>query len=80
MMIAAMTPMTIPAIAPPLRPLLLEVAAIPAAAVGAADADSKGTVVVIEPVAVVVVVTELVGRMNAVAVFVPSVVDMTEAR
>lgn len=75
---AAITPMTIPAIAPPLRPLLVVVDVIPAAlaAVDAAVADMKPTVVVIDPVDVVVVMTLLVGRMKAVAVFV-DVVDVT---
>lgn len=67
--------MTIPAIAPPLRPLLAVVEVMPAALlapvpVGEAVADMKGTVVVIEPVDVVVVMTLLVGRIKAVAVFV----------
>ena len=62
--------MTIPAIAPPLRPLLLiEGAAAAAVAVEAADVGVwKGTVVVAEPVVVIVVATLLVGRMNAVFV------------
>ena len=62
--------MTIPAIAPPLRPLLLiEGAAAAAVPVEAADVGVwKGTVVVAEPVVVIVVATLLVGRMNAVFV------------
>ncbi len=60
--------MTIPAIAPPLRPLLLTDGAA-AAAVAAADVGVwKGTVVVADPVVVIVVATLLVGRMNAVFV------------
>lgn len=53
--------MTIPAIAPPLRPLLL-VVDMPAAAVVAAAPVWKGTVVVAEPVDVTVVIALLVGR------------------
>ncbi len=63
-----MTPMTMPAMAPPLRPLFV-VEAIPAVAfveVGVL----KGTVVVGEPVAVTVWTVLLVGRMNAEAVLV----------
>ena len=62
--------MTIPAIAPPLRPLLLiEGAAAAEVAVEAADVGVwKGTVVVADPVVVIVVATLLVGRMNAVFV------------
>ena len=69
-MMAARTPMTIPAIAPPLRPLLLTEGAA-AAADEEAPADVgvwKGTVVVADPVVVIVVATLLVGRMNAVFV------------
>ena len=68
---AARTPMTIPAIAPPLRPLLLTDGAAAAAVAAADPADVgvwKGTVVVAEPVVVIVVATLLVGRMNAVFV------------
>ena len=64
----AMTPMTMPAIAPPLRPLLV-VEAVPAVAfveVGVL----KGTVVVGEAVEVRVCTVLLVGRMKADAVFV----------
>ena len=63
--------MTIPAMAPPLRPLLAVVEAVPAALlapVADADAVMKGTVVVIEPVDVTVVATLVVGRMKAVLV------------
>lgn len=71
MMMPAMTPITIPAIAPPLRPLLLVVELIPAALLAPeAEAEGvwKGTVVVAEPVEVTVVSALLVGRINAVAV------------
>lgn len=79
---ARMTPITIPAIAPPLRPLLVVVDVMPTAlpAVDAAVAETKGTVVVIEPVDVVVVMTLLVGRMKAVAVFVVVVGATTLSR
>lgn len=63
--------MTIPAIAPPLRPLLAVVEVMPAA-LFAPEAEAEGvwngTVVVAEPVDVTVVAALLVGRMNAVAV------------
>lgn len=71
--------MTIPAMAPGLRPLLDVVEVIPAAALAfEADADGvmKGTVVVAEPVDVTVVSALLVGRMNAVAVDVEASVVM----
>lgn len=74
--------MTIPAMAPALRPLLAVVEAIPAALPvleAEADAVMKGTVVVIEPVDVTVVATLVVGRMKAVLVAV-AVVDKTEFR
>lgn len=69
----ASTPMTIPAIAPAERPLLVVVAVIP----GSADPDAEappavgvtnGTVVVAEPVDVTVTAALLVGRTNALAV------------
>ena len=63
--------MTIPAMAPPLRPLLDVVEVTPAALVAVeveADAVMKGTVVVMEPVDVTVVATLVVGRMKAVLV------------
>ena len=63
--------MTIPAMAPALRPLLAVVTAVPAALlVLEADADAvmNGTVVVMEPVDVTVVATLVVGRMKAVLV------------
>lgn len=65
----AMTPITIPAIAPPLNPLLEDVtaAALPAPE-AVAEGVMKGTVVVAEPVVVTVVAALLVGRMKAVAV------------
>ena len=74
--------MTMPAMAPPLRPLLAVVAVMPAALLAlelAADAVMKGTVVVIEPVDVTVVATLVVGRIKLVAVAV-DVVDITEFR
>ena len=64
----AMTPMTMPAMAPPLRPLL-DVEAIPAVALVEVGV-LKGTVVVGEPVEVTVWTVLLVGRMNAEAVLV----------
>lgn len=65
-----MTPITIPAIAPPLSPLLDVVETPAALPAPEADADGvmNGTVVVAEPVDVTVVAALLVGRMNAVAV------------
>ncbi len=66
-MIPKSTPMTMPAIAPGLRPLLVVVAVMPAVApptVGLAD--WKGTVVVAEPVEVTVWTVLLVGRTKAV--------------
>ena len=63
--------MTIPAIAPPLSPLLLTegAAAVPVDAADDAEVGVwKGTVVVADPVVVIVVATLLVGRMNAVFV------------
>ena len=76
-MMPAITPITIPAIAPPLRPLLLVVEVMPAA-LPAPDAEAvgawKGTVVVAEPVEVTVVAALLVGRINAVAVEGPGTV------
>ncbi len=74
--------MTIPAIAPALRPLLAVVEVMPAALLALeaeADAVMKGTVVVIEPVDVTVVATLVVGRMKLVAVAV-AVVEITEFR
>ena len=74
--------MTIPAMAPALRPLLDAVAVIPAALLAfeaEADAVIKGTVVVMDPVDVTVVATLVVGRMNAVLVAAAvAVVDITE--
>lgn len=64
-MTPAMTPMTIPAMAPPLNPLLLVVACMPAVApptVGLAV--PKGIVVVADPVDVTVWTVLLVGRTN----------------
>ena len=76
--------MTMPAMAPALRPLLAVVAVIPAALLALeADADAvmNGIVVVIEPVDVTVVATLVVGRMNAVLVAAAvAVVDITEFR
>ena len=76
--------MTIPAMAPALRPLLAVVAVVPAALLAleaGADAVMKGTVVVIEPVDVTVVATLVVGRMKAVLVAAAvAVVDTTEFR
>ena len=66
-----MTPITMPAIAPGVRPLLLVVEAmptVPAPADAVAEADWKGTVVVAEPVEVTVVAALLVGRKGAVLV------------
>ena len=63
--------MTIPAMAPPLKPLLEVAAVMPAALLALeaeADAVMKGTVVVMEPVVVTVVATLVVGRMKAVLV------------
>ena len=71
--------MTIPAMAPPLRPLLAVVEAVLLALVADADAVMKGTVVVIEPVDVTVVATLVVGRMKAVLVA-AAVVGTTEFR
>lgn len=67
---AASTPITIPAIAPALRPLLdvVEAPAAPAAAVAEAEGVWKGTVVVAEPVDVTVVAALLVGLKGAVFV------------
>ncbi len=56
--------MTIPAIAPPDRPLVVAVAAKPAVEPRLVGAE-KGTVVVAEPVEVMVLTPLLVGRMNA---------------
>lgn len=74
--------MTIPAMAPPLRPLLAVVAVMPAALLALeaeADAVMKGTVVVMDPVDVTVVATLVVGRMKAVLVAAAvAVVDITE--
>lgn len=61
------TPMTIPAIAPPLRPLLVTVADMPATA-AVLTGVWKGTVVVAEPTEVTVTTVALVGRINAVTV------------
>lgn len=60
--------MTMPAMAPPDRPLLLLVGVIPAAPAEAEAALGvwKGTVVVAEPVDVTVVAALLVGRRGAV--------------
>lgn len=73
--------MTIPAMAPALRPLLDVVAVMPAALLAleaGADAVMKGTVVVMEPVDVTVVATLVVGRIKAVLVAVAvAVVDIT---
>ena len=73
--------MTIPAMAPPLKPLLEVVAVMPAALLALeaeADAVIKGTVVVMEPVVVTVVATLVVGRIKAVLVAAAvEVVDMT---
>ena len=63
--------MTIPAMAPPLKPLLEVVEVMPAALLALeaeADAVMKGTVVVMEPVVVTVVATLVVGRIKAVLV------------
>ena len=65
---ASRTPMTIPAIAPPLRPLLLTDGAAAALVAAAFVGVWKGTVVVADPVDVTVVATLLVGRINAVLV------------
>ena len=76
--------MTIPAMAPALRPLLAVAAVVPAALLALevdADAVWKGTVVVNEPVDVTVVATLVVGRMGAVLVAAAvAVVDTTEFR
>ena len=76
--------MTIPAMAPALRPLLAVAPVVPAALLALeADADAvwKGTVVVNEPVDVTVVATLVVGRMGAVLVAAAvAVVDTTEFR
>ena len=73
--------MTIPAMAPPLKPLLEVAAAMPAALLALeaeADAVMKGTVVVMEPVVVTVVATLVVGRIKAVLVAAAvEVVDIT---
>ena len=73
--------MTIPAMAPPLKPLLEVAAVMPAALLALeaeADAVMKGTVVVMEPVVVTVVATLVVGRMKAVLVAAAvEVVDIT---
>jgi len=69
--IANRTPMTIPAIAPPLRPLFVVVEATPAAvplaaaAVPVGDGVMNATVVVAEPIEVAVVATLLVGLSGA---------------
>lgn len=63
--------MTIPAIAPGLRPLFVVVEVMPAALVAPvpeAEGVMKATVVVADPVDVTVIWALLVGRMNAVAV------------
>ena len=61
--------MTIPAMAPALRPLLaVEAAAALPTLEADADAVMNGTVVVMEPVEVTVVATLVVGRMKAVLV------------
>lgn len=74
--------MTIPAMAPALRPLLAVVAVMPAALLALeaeADAVMKGTVVVMDPVDVTVVATLVVGRMKAVLVAAAvAAVDVTE--
>ena len=69
----ASTPITIPAIAPAERPLLLVVAVIPGTEDAEAEAPpavgvTKGTVVVAEPVDVTVTAALLVGLTNALAV------------
>ena len=73
--------MTIPAMAPPLKPLLEVAAVMPAALLALeaeADAVIKGTVVVMEPVVVTVVATLVVGRIKAVLVAAAvEVVDIT---
>ena len=66
---ARMTPITMPAIAPPLRPLLDVVLVTPGSEVPLDEAVAGvmyGTVVVAEPVSVVVVTPLLVGLMAAV--------------
>lgn len=73
--------MTIPAMAPALRPLLAVVGVMPAALLALeaeADAVMNGTVVVMEPVDVTVVATLVVGRIKAVLVAAAAVVDTTE--
>lgn len=68
---ARRVPITIPAIAPPLKPLLVVVDCMPAAVapeVPVGDGVSNATVVVADPVEVTVWVVALVGRMNAVPV------------
>lgn len=65
----ARTPITIPAMAPPLRPLLTVTAPEPVrAAPPVPTAVSKGIVVVNVPVETTVAMVWLVGRMNADAV------------
>ena len=70
----AITPITMPAIAPGLRPLLLVVEAVAAPAEADAEGVWKGTVVVADPVEVTVVATLLVGRRGAVFVAVAVVI------
>ena len=63
---AARTPMTIPAIAPPESPLFCAVAVTPVTAEPSVPMGVwKGTVVVAVPVNMTVAVVALVGRMNA---------------
>lgn len=74
----ASTPMTIPAMAPAERPLLLVVAVIagsedPEAEAPPAVGVTKGTVVVAEPVDVTVTAALLVGLTNALAVTVEAI-------
>ena len=66
--IARSTPMTIPAIAPPLRPLLLTAGAAAVLVAAAFVGVPKGTVVVSDPVVVTVVAALLVGRKYGVLV------------
>lgn len=67
-MMAAITPMTIPAIAPPESPLLLPLAIIvPLPVLEAAMGVWKGTVVVGEMVCVVIIPEMVVGRTGATA-------------
>ena len=69
-----MTPMTIPAMAPPLKPwLVVEADVRPGTAVPVlvmVDAVRNATVAVDEPVEVTVTTVALVGRTNAEALFV----------